>query len=210
MLKDGQVYTFRNINKFAQEQGLAQRNLSSVLNAKPGKNSIKGFTLVSKTVLPDDRYIDQLQELINGLKTDPFSRRHVVTMWNPAENVETVLAPCHYAFQCFVEDGNLDMIVVMRSLDLFLGLPFDCASYAILQTMLAKEVGLSARKLTFQGADTHIYMNHIEQVKEMLSRTPRKLPKLIMADKSMFDLNVEDITLEGYDPHPTISAPMAV
>ena len=153
---------------------------------------------------------DQLMALIKGLKNNPASRRHLVITYNPGELDQVCLPPCHYAFQCFVENGNLDLVVVMRSLDLFLGFPFDIASYAILQTMLAREAGLTPRMLTFQVGDTHIYVNHLNQVHEMLGRTPRKLPKLVVANKSMFDLTVEDITLEGYDPHPTIPAPMAV
>ena len=154
---------------------------------------------------------DQLMVLIKGLKNKPASRRHLVITYNPGELDQVVLPPCHYAFQCFVENGSLDMIVVMRSLDLFLGMPFDIASYAILQTMLAREVGLTPRMLTFQCADTHIYMNHIEQVKEMLSRTPTALPQLaINPNKSFFELTMDDFELLNYYPHPTIPAPMAV
>lgn len=208
--KNGLEYQFTCIKAFAKIHKLHADSLWRLIKQRRGITQTKGFTFVSEQALADDRYIDQLQMLINGLKTDPYSRRHLVTMWNPAEDEETVLPPCHYAFQCYVADRHLDMIVVMRSLDLFLGFAFDIASYAILQTMLAREAGLTPRMLTFQVGDTHIYVNHLNQVHEMLGRTPRKLPKLVMANKSMFDLTVEDITLEGYDPHPTIPAPMAV
>ncbi len=154
--------------------------------------------------------VDQLTNLIANLKADPYSRRHVVTAWQPAELDQMCLPPCHILFQCYVTGNFLDLRVDMRSVDLFLGMPFDVASYAVLLSMLAQEVGLKSRYLIFQLGDTHIYLNHIDQVQEMLTRKPRKLPKLVMASKSMFELTMDDISLEGYDPHPSISAEMSI
>lgn len=157
------------------------------------------------------RTTDQLSNLIKSLKANPTSRRHLVITYNPGELDQVCLPPCHYAFQCYVSEGYLDLIFVMRSLDLFLGAPFDVASYAILQTMLAREAGLTPRFLTMQTGDTHIYMNHIEQVKEMLNRTPTALPQLaINPDKSFFELTMDDFELLNYYPRETIKAPMAI
>lgn len=154
---------------------------------------------------------DQLMELIKGLKANPTSRRHVVVTYNPGELDQVCLPACHVLFQCFVDGGYLDLRFDMRSLDLFLGAPFDIASYAILQTMLAREVGLIPRFLTMQTGDTHIYLNHIEQAIVMLRRTPTALPQLaINPEKSFFELGVEDFELLNYQPRDTIKAPMAV
>ena len=156
--------------------------------------------------------VDQLANLLEGLTLDPYGRRHIVTAWQPAELADMCLPPCHILFQCYVPgDGTLDLRVDMRSLDLFLGFPFDIASYAILQTLIAREVGLSPGNLTFQNGDTHIYNNHISQVNEMLSRTPKALPQLVIArDKGIFELETDDIVLVNYVSHPAIAAPMAV
>jgi thymidylate synthase len=154
--------------------------------------------------------VDQLTNLIANLKADPYSRRHIVTAWQPAELDQMCLPPCHILFQCYVSNGHLDLRVDMRSVDLFLGMPFDVASYAVLLSMLAQEVGLESRYLVFQLGDTHIYLNHVDQVQEMLLRKPKKLPTLKLAKKSMFDLTMDDITLEGYESWPAITAEMSV
>jgi thymidylate synthase len=157
------------------------------------------------------RYVvDQLADLIANLKADPYSRRHIVTAWQPAELDQMCLPPCHILFQCYVSNEHLDLRVDMRSVDLFLGMPFDVASYAVLLSMLAQEVGLDPRYLIFQLGDAHIYLNHINQVTELLSRKPKKLPTLKLAKKSMFELTMEDITLENYESWPAISAEMSV
>lgn len=154
---------------------------------------------------------DQLKDLVKNLKTNPESRRHLVITYNPGELDQVCLPPCHYAFQCYVAEGFLDLVFVMRSLDLFLGAPFDIASYALLQTMLARDAGLTPRFLTMQSGDTHIYLNHFTQVKEMLTRKPTALPQLdITANKNMFELTVDDFKLLNYAPQDTIKAPMAV
>ena len=154
---------------------------------------------------------DQLMELTKNLKSNPNSRRNMVLTYNPGELDQVCLPPCHYAFQCYVANGYLDLIFVMRSVDLFLGAPFDIASYALLQTMLARDAGLEPRFLTMQTGDTHIYLNHINQVQEMLRRMPGRLPQLhITPGKTMFELTGEDFALENYYPRDTIKADMAV
>ena len=154
--------------------------------------------------------IDQFTELLVNLKADPYSRRHIVTAWQPAELDQMCLPPCHILFQCYVSNGYLDLRVDMRSVDLFLGMPFDVASYAVLLSMIAQEVNLVPRNLIFQLGDAHIYLNHLDQVRELLTRTPRKLPRLVLANKNLFKLTIDDITLEDYDPYPSISAEMSV
>lgn len=165
----------------------------------------------SVTDTGDAKSTDQLVNLINNLKKDPNSRRHMVINYNPGELDQVCLPACHVLFQCFVEQGFLDLRFDMRSLDLFLGAPFDIASYATLQTLLAREAGLVPRYLVMQTGDTHIYANHVQAVKEMLSRTPRKLPMLaITPGKSIFELSLDDFALLDYNPHDAIKAPMAV
>ena len=155
-------------------------------------------------------YIDQLNELVNGLKNNAYSRRHLVVNYNPAELTQVCLPACHVLFQCYVEDNFLDLRVDMRSLDLFLGAPFDIASYAILQSLLAKECGYLPRNLIFQIGDAHIYNNHIEQVKLMLSRQVMPLPKLVLTNNNLFDVELNNINLIDYESHPAIFAEMAV
>lgn len=155
-------------------------------------------------------YIDQLKELINALKANSVSRRHIVINYNPAELDQVCLPACHVLFQCYVEAKYLDLRVDMRSLDLFLGAPFDIASYAILQSLLAKECGLVARRLIFHIGDAHIYNNHTNQVKEMLTRSPFDLPKLQLSNNSFFNVDLNDINLIGYHSHRAIYAEMAV
>lgn len=155
-------------------------------------------------------YIDQLKELVNELKSNQYSRRHLVVNYNPAELNQVCLPACHVLFQCYVDGNFLDLRVDMRSLDLFLGAPFDIASYAILQSLLAKECGYIARHLIFQLGDVHIYSNHIEQVNAMLDRTSFELPQLKLNNTNLFNVNMEDIELLNYQSHPTIFAEMAV
>jgi len=164
------------------------------------------------------KVVDQLKRLVDGMRAEPHGRRHVVTALNPAEQGQMCLPPCHVMFQAFVSEGDLcdihyrvDLAVYMRSVDLFLGLPFDIASYAVLQRLLAKELGHESGYLTFFLGDTHIYKNHVDQVHEVLSRDPRNPPQLRLADEaSLFDFLPEHAELVGYDPHPAIAAPMNV
>lgn len=158
---------------------------------------------------------DQLRGLAAGLRLDPFGRRHLVTAWNPGELDDVCLPPCHVLFQCYVYKYagllTLDLRVDMRSVDLFLGLPFDIASYALLQRLLCKEVGMRSGHLIFQLGDAHIYNNHEEQVATVLSRDPEPPPVLrLRDDASLFDFHPDQAWLEGYLPHPAVPAPLNV
>ncbi|EUJ43788.1 thymidylate synthase [Listeria riparia] len=156
--------------------------------------------------------IDQLADLIEMIKTNPNSRRLIVSAWNPEDVPTMALPPCHTLFQFYVADGKLSCQLYQRSADIFLGVPFNIASYALLTHLIARETGLDVGEFVHTMGDAHLYNNHIEQVKEQLSRTPRSLPKLVLSDQpaSIFDFDVADITLEGYDPHPAIKAPISV
>lgn len=168
----------------------------------------------------DGQEIDQLQDLIHLIKTDPNSRRMIVMAWqpsivvtpsNPNPSNKASLPPCHIKFQTYVADGVLSLKFDMRSTDVFLGLFSNLMSYGALTELLARECGLKAGELIYSGSDVHIYKNHIEQVKEQLTREPFPLPKLkINSDKSMFDLELSDFELVGYVHHPSIKAPVAV
>ena len=156
--------------------------------------------------------IDQLSNVIDSIKNNPDSRRHIVTAWNPSEVDQMALPPCHTFFQFYVADGRLSCQLYQRSADVFLGVPFNIASYALLTHLIARECQLEVGDFVHTLGDAHIYSNHMDQVNEQLSREPRKLPRLIISgDKvSIFDLTTEDIEIEGYDPHPRIKAPIAV
>jgi thymidylate synthase len=156
--------------------------------------------------------IDQLKEVLKQLKNSPDSRRIIVSAWNVGELAEMALMPCHAFFQFYVADNKLSCQLYQRSADVFLGVPFNIASYALLTMMIAQECGLDLGDFVWTGGDTHIYSNHLEQVNLQLSRTPRTLPimKLNPEVKSVFDFIYEDFTLENYDPYPLIKAPVAV
>ncbi len=160
----------------------------------------------------DGGTIDQLKNVIDSIKRNPDSRRHIVTAWNPEFIEEMALPPCHIMFQFYVADGKLSCQLYQRSADVFLGMPFNIASYALLTHLIARECSLEAGDFVYTTGDTHLYSNHLEQVKEQLSRTPKALPtlKIDSEGKSIFDLETSDITVEGYDPHPRIKAPVAV
>ncbi|HAA5331772.1 TPA_asm: thymidylate synthase [Listeria monocytogenes] len=156
--------------------------------------------------------IDQLADLIEMIKTNPNSRRLIVSAWNPEDIPNMALPPCHSLFQFYVADGKLSCQLYQRSADIFLGVPFNIASYALLTHLIAREVGLEVGEFIHTIGDAHLYNNHIEQVKEQLSRTPHKLPKLVLSDKpaTIFDFDVADISLDGYNPDPAIKAPISV
>jgi thymidylate synthase len=161
---------------------------------------------------PEGREIDQIDRLITSLKTKPDSRRHIVSAWNPADVDEMALPPCHALFQFYVANGKLSCQMYQRSADLFLGVPFNIASYAALTLMVAQVTDLKLGEFVLTLGDAHIYLNHLEQVREQLSRSPRPFPRLKLnpAIKELLDFRYEDFTLEGYDPHPAIKAPIAV
>ncbi|HKN03857.1 MAG TPA: thymidylate synthase [Buttiauxella sp.] len=161
---------------------------------------------------PDGRYIDQLTTVINQLKNDPDSRRIIVSAWNVGELDKMALAPCHAFFQFYVADGKLSCQLYQRSCDIFLGLPFNIASYALLVHMMAQQCSLEVGDFVWTGGDTHLYSNHLEQTRLQLTREPRALPKLVIKRKpeSLFDYRFDDFEIEGYDPHPAIKAPVAI
>jgi thymidylate synthase len=161
---------------------------------------------------PNGQTIDQLKDVINQLKNSPDSRRIIVSAWNPADLPKMALSPCHALFQFYVADGKLSCQLYQRSSDVFLGVPFNIASYALLTMMLAQECGFDYGDFIWTSGDTHIYSNHLEQVNLQLSRGCRPLPtmKLNPEIKSVFDFKFEDFTLENYNPYPGIKAPVAV
>ena len=161
---------------------------------------------------PDGSSIDQIANLIDGIKRNPDSRRHVVTAWNPADVDHMALPPCHCLFQFYVADGRLSCQLYQRSADVFLGVPFNIASYALLTMMVAQVCGLKPGDFVWTGGDCHLYLNHLDQADEQLTREPRGLPKMRINPevKDIFGFRFEDFTLEGYDPHPHIKAPVAV
>ena len=161
---------------------------------------------------PDGGSIDQLQELVETLKTTPDSRRMIVTAWNPADLPDMALAPCHCLFQVYVAEGRLSCQLYQRSADVFLGVPFNIASYALLTMMLAQSTGFEPGELVHTLGDTHLYLNHLEQADLQLARAPRPLPRIRLNPTvtSLFQFRYEDFELTGYDPHPHIAAAVAV
>ena len=156
--------------------------------------------------------IDQIQNVLDLIRNHPDSRRMIVSAWNPAEVEQMALPPCHCLFQFYVADGKLSLQLYQRSADTFLGVPFNIASYALLLQMMAQVSGLEAGEFIHTTGDTHLYLNHLDQVRLQLTRTPRPLPKMrINPDvKNLFDVHYEDFQLEGYDPWPHISAQVSV
>src|SRR5687767_5734627 len=161
---------------------------------------------------PDGREIDQINELIKNIKAKPDSRRHLVTAWNPADVERMALPPCHALFQFYVADGRLSCQMYQRSADLFLGVPFNIASYALLTRMVAQVTGLAAAEFVLALGDAHLYLNHLEQAREQLRRPPRPFPRMRLNPqvRELLDFRYEDFALEGYEPHPAIKAPIAV
>lgn len=163
---------------------------------------------------PNNQNADQLKDVIEQIKANPDSRRLLVVAWNPVQvkSKDTVLPPCHFAFQFYVVDGRLSCRFMMRSTDIFLGLPFNIASYALLTHLIAVECGLGVDELIFDGGDVHLYTNHLEQIKTQLEREPKPMPTLVIDEKvkSVFDFEPELVHLEGYDSHPAIRGPVAV
>ncbi len=160
----------------------------------------------------DGRSIDQISQLIEALKKNPDSRRHLVSAWNPAEVDRMALPPCHALFQFYVAGGKLSCQLYQRSADIFLGVPFNIASYALFTMMVAQVCGYQLGDFVWTGGDCHLYTNHLEQTQLQLSRELRSLPRMRINPevKDIFAFTIDDFTLEGYDPHPHISAPVAV
>ncbi|HBH5578291.1 TPA: thymidylate synthase, partial [Enterococcus faecium] len=160
----------------------------------------------------DGGFIDQIKQVIEAIKKTPDSRRLIVSAWNPEDVPSMALPPCHTMFQFYVQEGRLSCQLYQRSGDVFLGVPFNIASYALLTHLIAHETGLAVGEFVHTLGDAHLYINHIEQMKEQLSREIRAFPTLVLNQEkqSVFDFEMEDIQLEGYDPHPAIKAPIAV
>jgi thymidylate synthase len=160
---------------------------------------------------PDGRVIDQIAGVVQSLKTNPSSRRHIVSAWNPADVDDMALPPCHCLFQFFVAEGKLSCQLYQRSADVFLGVPFNIASYALLTLMMAKVTGLEPGEFVHAFGDAHLYLNHLDQARLQLGREPLPLPTMRIADKpDLFSFEYEDFKLEGYQAHPAIPAPIAV
>ena len=161
---------------------------------------------------PDGGHIDQVSQVLEQLRKNPDSRRLIVSAWNVADLPKMALLPCHAFFQFYVANGRLSCQLYQRSADLFLGVPFNIASYALLTLMVAQVCGLKAGDFVHTFGDTHLYLNHLDQAREQLGRSPRRLPamRLNPAVKDLFQFRYEDFALENYDPHPAIKAPVAV
>lgn len=178
-----------------------------------------GYTLIvdsygdeGERIVVMRKEIDQLQNLIDGIKKDPFGRRHIVSAWNPGEIDKMALPPCHVMFQCYVREGKyLDLKMYQRSADTFLGVPYNIASYAMLAHMLAELTDLKPGKLTISFGDLHIYMNHVEQIREQVKREPKPLPELtVRRIKNLADVQPGVFQLHGYESHPALKGKMAV
>ena len=156
--------------------------------------------------------IDQIANVVHSIQTKPDSRRHIVTAWNPAEVDDMALPPCHCLFQFYVAEGKLSCQLYQRSADIFLGVPFNIGSYALLTLMMAQVTGLRPGEFIHSFGDVHLYSNHVQQAREQLARTPKPLPRMRLNPdrRSIFEFQFEDFTLEGYDPHPHIKAEVAV
>ncbi|GAA0393355.1 thymidylate synthase [Brevundimonas terrae] len=160
---------------------------------------------------PDGRVIDQIEKLVDGLKNNPNSRRHIVSAWNPADVDDMALPPCHCLFQFFVADGKLSCQLYQRSADVFLGVPFNIASYALLTMMVAQVVGLEPGEFVHSFGDAHLYLNHLDQAREQLTRTPLAFPQMQIAPHTdLFAFAPEDFTLTGYEAWPHIKAAVSV
>ena len=180
-----------------------------VLASEPDKDSVSEIRDELRSI---SRPIDQIAGVVEALKTTPDSRRMIVTAWNPADLPDMALAPCHCLFQLYVAEGRLSCQLYQRSADVFLGVPFNIASYALLTMMLAQVAGLKPGDFVHTFGDAHLYLNHLEQADLQLSRTPRLLPRMRLnpAVTSLFQFRYEDFELTGYDPHPHIAAAVAV
>ncbi|MBO5716694.1 MAG: thymidylate synthase [Alistipes sp.] len=212
---------FRYYNELCVKHGVLPVDLETFLSAAGVESPIEGYRFGDLNHVygyqwrswpkASGEVVDQIQAVINTLKTNPTSRRMIVSAWNVADVEDMALPPCHTMFQFFVAEGKLSCQLYQRSADTFLGVPFNIASYALLTMMIAKECGLEPGDFVHTLGDAHLYLNHLEQADEQLQREPRKLPTMHLNPdvKSIFDYKYEDFTLEGYDPHPAIKAPLS-
>ena len=209
--KDGVEYSFINPDVFAKEHGIHEGNFSNLWTGTKTANIRYGFTFVRKTPLRQG--VDQIQNLIDGIKADPYSRRHIVDAWNPAAVPLMALPPCHNFWQVYVHtDGTMDILLYMRANDIFLGAPFNIASYSLLLIMLAQVTGYKPGRLIHTMGCVHLYRNHVDAYFIQKDRTilPPPTVSLNPEIKSIFDFKFEDITLENYNSWPAIKAPVAV
>lgn len=211
-MPDGTVVTTMNVAGFCADHSLDKSSAYKCIRGEA--ESHKGFkferVIPEGGLVPRVRLIDQISEVIASLKADPYGRRHIVTAWNPAEIPDMALPPCHCLFQFFVSNGKLSCQLYQRSADIFLGVPFNIASYALLTHLMAREAGLLVGEFVHTFGDVHLYANHVEQAKEQLMRRPRELPILTIAEGSLFDMTPEDFGLVLYDPYPAIKAEVSV
>ena len=212
---------FRYYNELCVKHGVLPVDMDTFLAAAGVESPIEGYRFGDLNNVygyqwrswpnPDGGVIDQIERVIETIKTNPNSRRMIVSAWNVADVDRMALPPCHTMFQFFVAEGKLSCQLYQRSGDTFLGVPFNIASYALLTMMIAKECGLEPGEFVHTLGDAHLYLNHQEQAAEQLSREPRKLPTMRLNPdvKSIFDYTYADFTLEGYEPYPAIKAPLS-
>ena len=212
---------FRYYNELCIKHGVLPVDMDTFLSAVGVESPIEGYRFGDLNHVygyqwrswptGDGGAIDQIKRVIETIKTNPNSRRMIVSAWNVADVDSMALPPCHTMFQFFVAEGKLSCQLYQRSGDTFLGVPFNIASYALLTMMIAKECGLEPGEFIHTLGDAHLYLNHQEQAAEQLSREPRKLPRMHLNPdvKSIFDYSYEDFRLEGYEPHPAIKAPLS-
>ena len=211
---------FRYYNELCVKHGVLPVDMDTFLGALGVESPIKGYRFGDLNHVygyqwrswpkANGESIDQIKEVIETIKKNPSSRRMIVSAWNVADVGDMALPPCHTMFQFFVAEGKLSCQLYQRSGDVFLGVPFNIASYALMTMMIAKECGLEAGEFIHTLGDAHLYLNHLDQAAEQLSRETRALPRMILAERdSIFDYTYEDFTLEGYDPHPAIKAPLS-
>lgn len=211
---------YRYYNELCVKHGVLPVDMDTFLGALGVESPIEGYKFGDLNHVygyqwrswpkANGETIDQIKEVIETIKKNPSSRRMIVSAWNVADVGSMALPPCHTMFQFFVAEGKLSCQLYQRSGDVFLGVPFNIASYALMTMMIAKECGLEAGEFIHTLGDAHLYLNHLDQAAEQLSRDTRALPRMILADRdSIFDYTYDDFTLEGYDPHPAIKAPLS-
>ena len=211
---------FRYYNELCVKHGVLPVDMDTFLGALGVESPIEGYKFGDLNHVygyqwrswpkANGESIDQIKDVIETIKRNPSSRRMIVSAWNVADVGSMALPPCHTMFQFFVAGGKLSCQLYQRSGDVFLGVPFNIASYALMTMMIAKECGLEAGEFIHTLGDAHLYLNHLDQAAEQLSRDTRALPRMMLAERdSIFDYIYEDFTLEGYDPHPAIKAPLS-